>query len=414
MFSQNNQPLNEEKDHIIGFHILSNGSFIKVHPDKVEILEGISREFIEIKGAPKRCRPLATLMAELPNQRVALAYWPDLLAIIDLNSKTCVATNQIQYGIDTLSALPDGTLLINSDSIYDIQDNNIALNMDRSERFSHFNDLQDDGVYNNGKNHVIPLLDQSGFIAHTTWDQSNVKIITNQLKEKARLQLGPDYNPNNIRFKSLTPSNSSTIELLKAISQDYFACITLCEDKYFAATRSADTHRLHIVRNDLRQSYKVNLHHLYPQALIALSNEYVAVVGQHAGGNSHKISIKVYNLKGQQVNKFTLDKTSGNHFIAATPDGQLVTCSRTGQIAIHTLMPTKENLPKDHKEVEKLRKKTESTLVDGNILPKDLVPLITGYAGFFSGNPEMPQDTFEENSLPNHEPSLFSKLRSKF
>lgn len=409
MLSQNTTPLNEEKEYISGFHVLSNGSFIEVLPHKIKILSGISRESIDIKGAPETHGSMVTLIAELPNQHVALAYCPSkydhrphLLAILDLKNATCVATKQLNK-IESLSVLPDGALLVNSESICSIQENNIIMNKDQrfEKDFSTHGDRFDLGDCK-----YIPLQDKSGFIYFTSWDQSTVKMITNEFKVKAQLQLGPNNNPNHISFMSLTPSKYSTIEHLAPVSQDYFACITRCEDKYFAARRSADTYRLHIARNDLSQSYKVDLHHLWPKSLIVLNDEYVAVVGQHEGKDYKKISIKVFNLKCQKVNKFIIDKDIYNHFVAATPDGQLVTCSKTGQIAIHTCIPSKEIL----------RKEIESVLSDSKpmLMAKDLVSIVTNYAGLFSGNTEMPKETFEEINHPVQKPGIFSKLRSKF
>ena len=408
MQSQNHNLQDEKKEHVIGLHVLNNGAFLKIHNNqKVEIQigtsEGTARQFIEVIDAPQDQYGLKTTVAELPNNCIALAYGINtlrqninVLAILDLQSGTCLATQKVDEEIETLSTLPDGSLLLNSEVIVTYKDN--QLSMQKDSRFYEYSKNQNKSfskyahTLSDLGGQYIPFSDQSDFIYFDNHNQSTIKLITNQFEEKGQQQLGPDYNAMHISFMSLTPNMRSEIVLIQPLNHNYVACVTKGDEKYFAAYGRDDTYRLHIVRTDFSDSYKKTFKHTFPEKLMILNDQYVAVVGRHI--KDHTKVIKVFDLKCNMVKKLVIDKK--DVFIDVTSDGQIVTCSRTGEMTVHKVLP--------HSEKE-LKKEIEGFLTDEVLLPKVLPPIITEY---FSS--EMPRGGYEEVSYPKNNKflSMFS------
>ena len=151
------------------------------------------------------------------------------------------------------------------------------------------------------------------------------------------------------------------------------------------------THFLHLIKDDLSQSLKINLNNLAATYLIALDDSHIAVLGHYGGCDDKeysKIGIKIYDATGKQIKKIMIDKDPDKDYIAPSPDSQLITCSHTGEIVIHNVLPKKEEL----------RKETETVLIEK--LPKVLIPFVTDYAGL--KNPRgFPEEKFEENNYPD-------------
>lgn len=399
----------EKQENIIGFHVLSDGSFLKVYNNRqVEIQRGGSTSFIKIKDVQSDLNRAKTKIVELPDQRIALAYcmgWgaPSFLVVLDLKEAKCIASRAMQE-IQFLSALEDGSFLINSDTICSFQNNELVITT--ADQFNDFTMRFFDARYTVSDTgcRYLSLPDKSGYVYFDAYHQSNVKMLNNQHEVKGELQLGPkDYDPFHIHYRDRrafeSRSHRSQIKKIIPTSKSDFACITQCNDKFFGKY----TYRLHIFNANSACSDKTTLHHIEPKQLFALNNEHVAVVGEQKGKNDHKIFVNIFNSKCQKIKEVTFDKDIRANYIAVTPNEQLVTCSKTGEIVIHHIFTL----------TEKLKKETESVLV-GSKLPKELVSIVTDYAGFFSGSSGMPKDKFAETDYPDEPPSLFSKLRAKF
>lgn len=400
---------------IIGFHVLSNGIFIKVHENlKIEIVNNSSSDFIEIKTLPASFHEhsISTLVAELPNQQIALAYCqlfykPSILVILDLKSGTCIAQKEIRE-IKSLSGLPsENALFINSELICSLESNRLSIKKDPGfANFSlqlHTNSelyqvLSDTG----GKYHPLP--NGTGFIYYDDNHQSTLKLLSKQLTEQKQLRLCfANYDPfftHGWLYKG--PSYHSAIKNFTFFSDHAMACITEYLDRFTLRYESYEkkTYYLHILQNNLTKIKEINLHHLIPQQLLVLNHDYIAVIGYYEKFYT-QIAIKIYDARGQQIKKFTLDKSLVRHcnFMEATPDGRIVTCSKNGEIIIHHVLTLHE----------KLQKETHAGL--DKFFPKVLIPIVTDYAGFSSDRKGMPKNKFIEKNYPDENSKPFTKWR---
>ncbi len=382
------QALKEEKQEaIVGFHILSDGSFLKIHKKPyVEIRKGDVTTFIKIEEVDPRWTK-STKIIELPDQHLVLAYcrgWTeDCMVILDLNNGKCMASKAIDE-VESLSALENGRFLINSKIICFYQGNDLV-----TEKAKDFIDFSKRalgiGYYRlstRGPRYFL-LPDKSGFIYFDDNRPSTIKMITHQFKERDQKRL-------------CSVDNWPWVMDFAFLSYDKFACIT--------ADRLDRHYELHVVNTDLTRSYKTNLHRFVK--LLMLNDYHLAVVGSSSQLRSqdyhYKTCVKVFNVsykKVTEVKKITIDIPLEDVFVAATPYGELVTCTKTGDITIHHVF-----------SMQKFKEKTESVLASR--LPKDLISIVTGYAGFFGRCFGAPKDKFAE--IDYRDDGFFSKLRAKF
>jgi hypothetical protein len=393
---------------MIGFYVLSDGSFIKIHRSlKIEMIRPSGTQFIEAKSLPFQESindgthasylyryVLEAHLVELPHQQIALAYRFSFeeshLLIVDLEINTWIAYKKMPQ-ITSMFFLSPHFLLINSKWIYTL---NLKIAEDR--RFKDFYLKQKQyGTY-------YPLPNGVGIIYSNTGEQSSLTLLTNQFEEKNKLNLfSKTYDPfysNNCLYKG--PSYESHITHRAFLSDNLFVCITREFDKYTwrYTYQEKNTHYLHIIHHDLTKTHKINLQHLKPQYLIILSNHYIAIIGSYKG-SSKANAIKIYDTRGVKLHKLFLNDVTGCRF-AATPQGQLVSCDPSGIIVIHHILPL----------IEKLRLKTHAILKKK--MPKVLIPIITDYAGFF--NPAARRIRGYQFDEKNYEKKdFFSTWRSK-
>lgn len=398
-------------DKVMGFHVLDNGSFLLRRANQIEILSDNKKNILEINFDPRIIKDARITIAELPNQRLAIGYDQGMyshqpsrmLAIFDCRSGECIAKKQIppvgnhkENTINSISVLSDNKLLVNSRYVCSIKNSDIIIKED--QQCINFN-----GATPNQPNEFVPLLDKSGFIYFNNGNElkqdnlPTVKIITNEFKEIAHLQLGSSYN--NVKYKSVKICD------LKPISLDYFACISQTTERY-PLFQANNTQHLRIVRNNLKESHKIDLQEMNVIKLMTLNDGYVAVVGdvlKKYATTYFENTVKVFDLKCKLVNEFVIDNRL---YIDATPNGQLITCSTTGEIVLHTVNSTKEEL----------RKKIESVLTESNqLMTKDLVRIVSEYAGLFKPKLEMFKNKFAEvdHTFDQKPISLIAKLKSK-
>lgn len=397
--------LSQSQENIIGFHVLSDGSFLKVHHhSQVEIHRGSSTTFIKIEDVESDLDRAKTKIVELPDQRIALAYcmgwgFPSFLVVLDLKEAQCIAS-KIMHEIKHLSALADGSFLINSDTICTFQDNYLVTTT--ADQFNDFTMRFFDASYGLAEtgSRYLSLPDKSGFVYFDVHHQSNVKVLNNQHEVKGEFQLGPkNWDPFHIHYRGFeTRSHRSQIKKIIPTSKSDFACITQCNDKFFGK----HTYRLHIFNSNATHPYKTTLHHIEPKQLFALNDEHVAVVGEQKEKKDRKIFVKIFNTQCNMIKEVILDQDIRNTYIDVTPSAQLVTCSKTGEITIHHIFTL----------TEKLKNETESFFAANQALPKALISMVTDYAGFFSGNSHMPKD-IPQMDYPDESPTFFSKLRAQ-
>lgn len=414
----------EKKEKIRGFHVLSDGSLLKVHNNQyIEIRKGPSPNYIEIEEAPTNLPHGCTLIAELPNHHLALAYCLDnrsLLVILDLKNGIFVANIAMQT-IRSLISLANGFMLINADTlcIY----NNNCLTTTRADQFIDFSNRQpfdnrDDGDWSFDKLEYVPLPSQSGFIYFDRHYQSTIKVITDQFEKKAEFQfraspfihLAPPvvHGQCNLFNASIGFCYGSQIVEIRPLSHEHFACLTriVYYNKDFKF-------RLYIINRDMTQFHQKTitgverkrswkdkyLIRFDDQYLFRLDDQHVAVVDSY---DFSKICVKIYNLKCEEIKKIIIDKKIYEHYIAVTPNGQLITCSLKGEIVIHHIFTPHE----------KLKKETESVLMK-NAIPTEVVSIVTEYAGLFFGqNREVAKDGLEQIDYPE-EPTFFARLKVK-
>jgi len=407
----------EKKERIIGFHALSDGSFLKVYNNQhIEICIGFSSNFIKIKEAPTRLpNKECSLIAELPNQHLALAYSLEdrgLLVILDLKNGTYVA-NKAMITISSLITLANGFMLINADTLC-IYENN-CLTTTRADEFINFRrtqtfDNRDDDM-SFSKTEYLPLLGQPGFIYFDRHYQSTIKVITDRFEQKAEFQfraspffhLAPRvaHGDCNALSEILGFCYGSHIVDIRPLSNEHFACLT--RNVYY---KKSFKYCLYIIDTDLRHFHQTTLtgikhksewEYLKFDNIFRLDDQHVAYMNVCDYG---KICVKIYNLKCEEIGKIIIDKRMVEHYIAVAPNGQLVTCSLDGEIVIHN---TSLN--------EKLKNEMKSVLIKNN-MPTELVSIVTEYAGFFDRNREVPMDAFKQIEYPE-EPSFFAGWKTK-
>lgn len=458
-----------KKEDVIGFYILRDGSFVKVHRNQqIEILKGTTRQLIKLNKLPIYIYDndnYNVQIAELPNQRLVIAcnHWGVAsLSIVDLNSGACLVSKDMDDWIYSISACPTV-----SESAFRLSLRNIA-GIEYSIFSYEQNDLiKKESFVSSGLNHIYILPDKADMIYFSSKPATVTRLGSNGVEEKS-LQLCHDRGPHLLGFIAEKTSSVNCDSCVFPVTGGYFACIARCSRR--GIELSLPTYHLHVIDNALTYSCKNTLddsvyHSFQPDRLMFLSNEYVAILGwqEHQcilhGPSIINYIVQVFDLKCKKVNEIILCKNVAadyqfDKFSVATHEGQLVLCSKSGEITIHNIFRPSEKLrnetvavltgsgkqpmllpkdvalmvadyagfaaespakPKDKIAVEKLRNETESVLTGGSMfLPKKLADVVTDYAGFSHDNPQrLPDDTFTEITHPEWDSSLYARFKAR-
>ena len=347
----------DERKNTNGFTVLSDSSIIKVHPQSVEIFKGGFKAAIEIQEEHSTAE-----IVELNYPYVALFY-PAMMSLTILNiAEEKIVTHKVfDQTIFSLSLLPDNSFLINSKLLCTIKNGEIITYPDNCFNQYHLNLAATDPESKSTlSSNFIPLANKKGFIHY---QDSTLTITSNKLKPKATIELQPTFN---CLYDKSPPIYITTV----VSAQDFLACVT--ETNY----RRYD---LHVLSNDLKQAYEVKLALLVPQKLVILNNQYIAVIGDHLTDgfrDNCKIQVKIFDSHCKKIKKFKIAGNLTKNFIVKTSDDELMTCSRTGIRTRHTIF-SKEELKKEIKDV-----------LQSKNIPKELIPIISDYTGFFKPTDE--------------------------
>lgn len=358
---------------IIGFNVLHDGRFIKVLTNKtIEIIRddgSVQSIEVDISYDPENTTTLITALSE---HCVAIAYntapfGASVLAIIDLEKKSCITTQRFSNNIDQICELPNRSLLVTSEQATIFRYSERGLIVDEKCRLPQGESWKPLQPIN------CVMLSDKIHMAYTDQYKSPaiLRLLDCKTWKESKLQLGPD------NFKFYRPEYLSYIKGITQLSNGSIACVVESECQYWS---SGPKYSLHVVDQQFKHHFSYQLSGI--GKIMLIDNQYMAMLIDNNVYPGSEIQVQLFNLRCKKIKEINFSvERSEQGYSAMTPDGRLATCTITGVLTLHDIRP----------HAEKLRAKLESVLVgrknERMLLSKEAVNIISDYAGFFREKP---------------------------
>jgi len=345
---------------IISFGRLKNLDIITIHQDKtVQLLNESNIKTIQlnIPEDPLLINP-KILMFEMPNRLLALAYTYGYeistanshIYILDLNLGLCAASKIIvNERIIEFRITNDNFLFV----LLHFQDKPLIFSYENEEL------VMKDNTNFPQERMVESITLSNGKIIYYDMN-ARLKLLNVQLKEEKSLILKEATGLTFITNILELPNNQLSFIRANVGNVDHGCFINIC-----------DATNLTLLESIPLKSQGFSRYFTYSE-LILLENTYLAVGGRC---NNDQYCFQLFDISkphAEKINEVWLDS---NLLLPSIKDDHLITCNKLGEITLHHLLPRSKDL----------RTATESALtMDKNLIwPRDVINIITDYAGFF-------------------------------
>lgn len=419
-----NLPSDEKKSDIVfGFHILQDGTFVSIKQSGIELIsKNASKNGIKkISIQPNYYSLHSTSIFEYTNNLLFVLYnrgddgHYSELVLIDRKKATLTPIDISGKNLELVPYL-DHSILVNFEDDYSKKNTFKLLSIEPGLEKDKYNiQIEDyfpikeiplqDIPLNSNLFKLFQLSDGSGFIRHTG---EIIQLLNNEFKNISFYDL-PVYQKDHRSQYSMDNYyyRPSWTRINQIIFLDrYFACLTLSnEGQMYSHCSRSYRQKLYFFTNNLTEINSIELDrredHVHCSfKLLALSTDHVAIIRRRQEldrlnkeertewnkyDDKPHLAVLVYDSKGNLVNELELNP---NDFVVSAPNGNIVTCNIQGKITIHQVLPKQATigLRKENQKIQEIQKCLA--------LPKDLINIITGYAGLFAQQDMSPQNKY--------------------
>jgi len=363
---------------LLGFRFLSNGNCVKATRNEIQIIDPTSANVITFDiSMPETAEFYKFFVSELPNQRLAIVYSyyrTSFLMKIDLNHHRLDST-EINLNIKYFLTLPNEAMLFLSYTklhlgVWDQTGFKLSLSYIVKRAALSLPVLIPE------KESIILLSSNH----NSENSPSVIKILNYALKEQQEFKLDvrrdirgevitlPGDRVAFISYKPNLPLNSMQFLCIYDFNRKRLRKVEL---------KSAAT----IDQATYEKLFLLNETHIFICGLSSL-NQNICIQG-----------FDISNTHFKKIKEFMIKDYIG---ISPTPDGRLAACSSAGSVTLYHVLP----------QSDELKSVTTSTLIgqDQMLLPKDVIRIITDYAGFFTQSSKKSQQTqlFKEERIPDN------------
>lgn len=335
---------------LVGFHVLQNGSFVKVFYDKIEILDNDVLLSINVNASCINQRAIiTTYLLEIEPNYFAIVYTDmddriSFLGIVDLNQSRLTDFKIIPHAVNGLFLVSENEILLlcfSKQIIFLCKNGNLSK-----------------------KNH---LYFQGDFVRYPPVFIPEIKNFIGTISlNNTPTVYSYSFLPN--RYLDLGSKQRDVLDVL-VLPSDHIALLTneIDEKKKLIYSNIKICDRQFSLLSQINLAGYMNRDSFfYYHSIKLLQNKYLLVIGDTM--RDPKAFVQIFEFHSNQLRKINEIIIDNKELIAFNPDGQLLTCHEEGNIVLHHFCS----------ESEKINK-----IISSKIPVKSLVNIVSDYCGLF-------------------------------